>query len=184
MLGLLVKNLIKEDALAKNIQPPSETHAARIGLATYEEFKQAKYWAKYENADLVLDKLKQNGYKLGVISNFDERIFNIIKNLNLSNFFDFVLIPSTANGFYKPKREIFLQAQAKANLNSSNMMLHVGDDIDLDYLAAVNCGFKSILLIHDSAGSSNANKIQLIQEKNYVYANNLNDLYDKILNKF
>lgn len=78
-----------------------------ISNEIFDEFKKPDYWQKYPNCDHVLQRLKQKGLKLGVISNFDERLFDIIKSLGLDIYFDFVCIPSNSDGAYKPQKEIF-----------------------------------------------------------------------------
>lgn len=81
---------------------------------------------------------------MGVISNSDERIgkvnrgrmrwltnclVDVIKNLRLYDYFDFVLTSSMA-GHEKPSKSIFEQALKLAgNVKPSNV-LHIGDDAE------------------------------------------------------
>ena len=54
----------------------------------------------------VLHKLKDNGQRMGVISNIDPRIDNILKEAALRHYFEFVL-PSYEPNCFKPDPQIF-----------------------------------------------------------------------------
>ena len=103
-----------------------------------------------------------------------------IQNLKMDKYFNFVLIPSNSNGSYKPQKEIFLQALKQSNAKYPHDMTHIGDSVELDYNASKNCGFNSILVIHDKT------KIKSIlnnNENKYEYKTSLMDLETCILTK-
>ena len=60
----------------------------------------------------VLLRLKDRGIELGVISNFDHRLYRILEGLDLARHFDSITISSEA-GYAKPRREIFESALAR-----------------------------------------------------------------------
>ncbi|RNA38748.1 haloacid dehalogenase-like hydrolase domain-containing 3 [Brachionus plicatilis] len=146
----IVKQVIKDNLEAKNT--PNLFDSAKLDCisgAIYDEFKKEKYWQKYADCDFVLDELKQTrGLKLGIVSNFDERLPEILKNLNLLSHFDFVCIPSNSNGFAKPSQKIFMSALHKSGCQNPEELLHVGDSFELDYTPATALNFKSVLLKH------------------------------------
>jgi putative hydrolase of the HAD superfamily len=121
----------------------------QISNFIFNEFSKKDYWSKYTNCDLFLNDLKHtNKYKLGIISNFDERLFQILNNLNLTKYFHFICIPSNCNGSFKPNEEIFSQAFKLSGISNHSQMLHIGDDYELDFLGATKLGFKSLIIDH------------------------------------
>lgn len=153
-----------------------ESELNNISNVIFDEFSNGKYWVKYENCDTILIDLKNRNFKLGIISNFDERLYKIITDLKLINYFDFVCIPSNSGGHPKPHKEIFLNAFQKSGLKSHSSLMHVGDDIDLDYRAAISLGFKSIVVNH--------RKKKILNLNNEDCVNSLIDLNNHILKKF
>jgi putative hydrolase of the HAD superfamily len=135
--------------------------------------------------------LRQAGYRLGVISNFDERLYKILENMNIDGYFDFVQIPSSCQGFAKPSEEIFHATRMLASGQSCNdsstleasQFLHVGDSVELDYRAARNTGFKALLLCHNKEELEKLNERDEIRRDGH-YATDLVQLKDKILSTF
>lgn len=183
----IVKTVIKDDLEAKH-KPNlfDSTKLNNLSNIIYDEFKKAKYWEKYSDCEMVLDKCKQiYGLKLGIISNFDERLIEILKNLNLLSYFDFICIPSNCDGFAKPNEKIFMNAFKKSGCQYPEQILHVGDNLELDYFPSKTQNFQSILLKH----SSDEKKIKdflknmpscIHNQGNYAF--NLQDFFFKIKN--
>lgn len=178
----LVKKVLSKENLNENLIKSFSNHI-------YHEFKKETYWQKYENCELILEKLKKKNYILGIISNFDERLEVILKNMNIDKYFNFILIPSKCNGYSKPDKNVFLEAfrlgGGEKSLKSKQY-LHIGDSLDLDYKPAVNLGFRSLLMLHSNLKQTHNNLDSASQDlknliQNNLYANNLLDLYDKII---
>ncbi len=175
----IVKNVIEMDFAHKKLPPLPETVVDRISNEMFDQFSNAFYWKKNENCDMVLEKLKEKGVKLGIISNFDERLFEIIENLHIANHFEFVCIPANSKGHFKPQREIFLEAFKKTRLDDKNQMLHVGDDLKLDYHAAHAFGCKSLLILNKSVLSKDSGEYKEVLEKqDFVFE--LKDILEKV----
>jgi HAD superfamily hydrolase (TIGR01509 family) len=81
---------------------------------------------------------------VGILSNWDARLPDLLEALGLAQLFDPVLV-SALEGYAKPDPEIFLRAAARAGLPASGI-LHVGDDPNLDLAAARAAGFHALLL--------------------------------------
>src|SRR5213083_2836034 len=71
----------------------------------YERFASAKVWRVFDDVRPALVKLKAQGMKLGIISNWDERLRPLLDQLELTPFFD-VIVVSTEVGCCKPAPEI------------------------------------------------------------------------------
>ncbi|XP_010083883.1 PREDICTED: haloacid dehalogenase-like hydrolase domain-containing protein 3, partial [Pterocles gutturalis] len=83
-------------------------------------------------------------FRMGVVSNFDNRLETILKQCNLRHHFEFVLTSEEA-GFAKPDRRIFEKALHRAGV-SPEQAAHIGDDYTRDYRAAQAVGMHSFLL--------------------------------------
>lgn len=101
-------------------------------------------WAPLPETHTVLRRLKETNLKLGIISNFDYRLYRILEGLELRPFFDNITISSEA-GFAKPSREIFAAALSAMGLESAEA-LHVGDSEHMDVRGAQAAGLHPILI--------------------------------------
>jgi len=118
--------------------------------ALFAFFADPTHWAVDREAKGTLHRLKDQGLQLGVISNFDFRLYQILEALELKPHFDSITISSQA-GFAKPRREIFETALAKHGLRPAEA-LHVGDSVPLDFEAAAAVGMSAALVDPGSAG--------------------------------
>lgn len=84
---------------------------------------------------------------LGVITNYDSRVIELVGYLDVDQHFDFI-VHSEGAGCSKPDREIFNQAIKKSGLTklTKTQKVHIGDDVDKDYLGALAAGWRAILL--------------------------------------
>jgi putative hydrolase of the HAD superfamily len=124
--------------------------AAQHGLASelfqrlYERFAEADAWKLHEDALPTLNALAPAGFKLAVISNWDERLRTLLGNLDLDKYFQ-VIVVSAECGFQKPAVEVF-QTAAHALGMRPGEILHVGDSYREDYRGAQEAGLASVLL--------------------------------------
>jgi putative hydrolase of the HAD superfamily len=92
--------------------------------------------------------LRRFGIKLGIISNWDERLRPLLERLNLSHYFDAILI-SREIGCIKPGPRIFEHAIESLRL-SPHAILHVGDSPAEDLVGAEGAGMCGLLLERDN----------------------------------
>jgi putative hydrolase of the HAD superfamily len=112
--------------------------------ALFAHFAQPAHWSADPEALGLLLRLKERGFSVGVISNFDARIYGIFDGLGLLNLFDSVTISSEA-GYAKPDREVFAAALARHAIEPREA-LHVGDSHKLDFEGARAAGLAAVLL--------------------------------------
>jgi putative hydrolase of the HAD superfamily len=112
----------------------------------YREFAKPGIWALQEDTIPVLQNLKQRGIRLGIISNFDCRLYTILDLLGLTHFFEHILI-STQVGADKPSRRIFDAAVGRFAVQPFQI-LHVGDEAVADGEGATNAGLQSLVIDH------------------------------------
>jgi REG-2-like HAD superfamily hydrolase len=179
--SMIVKALLNENSRVKKQPLLSNEMLDKMSVEIFNEFSKAECWQKYEHCDSILANLKSRNFKLGVISNFDERLFNITKELDIDSYFDFLLIPANSGGSYKPQRDIFERAFKSSKVNRPESVVHVGDNLELDYLAARDSNFKSILVFHKPPSATDLEDPRIkkiIDEGNF--ANDLRSLQEII----
>jgi putative hydrolase of the HAD superfamily len=112
--------------------------------ALFACFANPDHWIADLEAAPVLQRLKNDGLKLGVISNFDFRLYRILNGLDLTRFFDSITISSEA-GYAKPRREVYDAALARAGVTADEAM-HIGDSEHLDFAPAAALGMAAVLI--------------------------------------
>jgi len=110
----------------------------------YDLFARAECWRLFDDAVPVLKHLTEKGVRLAIISNWDHRLFSIVKQLGLSEYFEQVTASSVV-GVAKPAKRIFEEALAGVGI-TAEQGLHVGDSLEDDYHGATRAGLKAVLL--------------------------------------
>lgn len=110
----------------------------------YAHFATADPWFVYPDVWPTLLYWQHQGIQLGILSNFDSRLYPVLDHLNLSQFFQSVTI-STEVGAAKPHRDIFAIALHKHNCQP-HQAWHIGDSLKQDYEGAKAAGLRGIWL--------------------------------------
>ena len=110
----------------------------------YDFFAQPRAWRLYPDTRPALEALHVRGVRLGVISNFDSRLFGLLDGLGIARFFDPTVI-STRAGAAKPDTAIFSHALAHHGLAPEHAV-HVGDSYEMDVLGAQAAGLQPVLI--------------------------------------
>ena len=110
----------------------------------YDFFAQPRAWRLYPDTRPALEALRVRGVRLGVISNFDSRLFGLLDGLGIARFFDPTVI-STRVGAAKPEPAIFSHALAHHGL-APECAVHVGDSYEMDVLGARAAGLQPVLI--------------------------------------
>jgi putative hydrolase of the HAD superfamily len=112
--------------------------------ALFTFFARAEAWRLYPETAETLTTLTSRGLQLGVISNFDSRLFGLLAGLGIAQFFDPVVI-STQAGAAKPDGGIFAQALAYHRLRPDEAF-HVGDSHEADVIGAQASGLTPVFI--------------------------------------
>ncbi len=118
----------------------------------FEQFRQCELWRVYDDVVPALTELKRRGLRLGVISNFDSRLVDLLRDCGLDQFFDSVHI-STRTGAAKPDPAIF-EVALKHHGIEPNQACHVGDSLKEDVAGAEAAGLQAILIDRSDSGLS------------------------------
>ncbi|MBL1211125.1 HAD-IIIA family hydrolase [Geminocystis sp. GBBB08] len=113
-------------------------------IELYNHFKTSQPWVIYDEVISSLNHWQKQGIELGIISNFDTRIYEVLDNLNLKQYFQTITI-SSITGVAKPHPKIFKIALAKHNCKPENSW-YIGDSAKEDYWGAKSLGMQSFWL--------------------------------------
>lgn len=127
--------------------PPSRSFFGEL----YERFAQADAWRMYDDVLPVLDRLAAQGLRLAVISNWDERLRQVLAGLGLDSRFETVVV-SCEVGHAKPDSAIFAEATARLAL-PARRILHVGDSADADLHGARDAGFHAFQILRTASAA-------------------------------
>jgi putative hydrolase of the HAD superfamily len=131
--------------------------------ALYDYFATAEPWFLYPDVKPALERWQNQGIELAVLSNFDSRLYPVLKILDLADFFTSVTI-STEVGAAKPDPKIFATALHKHRF-SPEEAVHIGDSFKADYQGAKAVGIKAILLNRDRDDTQNyAGKFSVVDQ--------------------
>jgi putative hydrolase of the HAD superfamily len=110
----------------------------------YDNFRGAQGWMLFPETIDTLKQLKSLGLKLGVISNFDSRIYSVLDALGIRGFFDVITVSSEVGGA-KPDQRIFDAAVGALGVPASAVLL-VGDSPHDDVEPAIRAGLSALLI--------------------------------------
>jgi putative hydrolase of the HAD superfamily len=110
----------------------------------YSHFGLAQTWHIFDDVLPALEQLASRGVKLGIISNWDERLRPLLRELKLHDYFETIIISSEI-GFTKPSPVIFEMAAEKLALPPA-AILHVGDSMEADFEGARSASLHGLLL--------------------------------------
>jgi putative hydrolase of the HAD superfamily len=111
-----------------------------LGSDLFERFGSAEPWLVYPEVPAALDRCRQRGLRLVVVSNFDRRLHRLLDSLGLNDLLDDVLVSSEI-GAAKPDPTALLLALARLDLQPSQVW-HVGDsaaDVEAAQRAGITC---------------------------------------------
>jgi putative hydrolase of the HAD superfamily len=135
-LGIVVKTFEQAGALQKF------SDFSAFFSEVYIHFGTAEPWFVYPDVVSSLEKWRQLGIELGVLSNFDSRIYSVLQALELRDFFESITICTQA-GAAKPDPKIFAVALEKHDC-PPEAAWHIGDSITDDYQGAKAAGLRGI----------------------------------------
>ena len=130
----------------------------------YHRFEDVESWRLYEDVLAVLSDLKERGYTLAIVSNWDSRLPSLCDRLGITSFFHTVVVSSLV-GYEKPHPHIFQIALQQTGL-SADQVMYIGDDPFLDYQAARKIGIQSLHLDRNNRFPEHPHRITSLIELN------------------
>ena len=108
----------------------------------YDYYGSGKAWVLRSGASNGLSRLRESGIRVGILSNFDHRLPQILDDLGILQGVDAVVLPSNS-GERKPDAAAFAGALARLAVPASDA-IYVGDDPRFDLEAARLCGLRAV----------------------------------------
>ena len=116
--------------------------------ALYETFSSTSSYRLYGDVKPAFDRLHAEGYRLGLISNFDRWLETMLSEMEIGHLFDTAVI-SGLDGIEKPSPDIYRLAIERAGVEPAKA-IHIGDSPAMDMEPASAVGITPVLL--DRAG--------------------------------
>lgn len=110
----------------------------------FEVFSSTSTYRLYDDVLPALRDLSGLGYRLGLISNFERWLEEMLVELEVGHIFDVAVI-SGIEGVEKPDASIYERALEKAGVEAGQAV-HVGDSPGLDVAPARSVGIATVLL--------------------------------------
>lgn len=110
----------------------------------YAHFTTSDAWEAFPDARPALAALGSRGLTVGLVTNYDTRVYAVLDAVGLADLLDSVTIPALA-GAAKPDPAIFMHAVRRHGVEPSRS-IYVGDELGDDYAGATAAGLKAILI--------------------------------------
>ncbi|HJP65386.1 MAG TPA: HAD-IA family hydrolase [Actinomycetota bacterium] len=115
-----------------------------VAEAIYATFTDLASYRVFPDVVPTLDRLRDAGLRLGLISNFEEWLERLLEHVGLTPYFDVRAI-SGVEGMEKPDERIFRLALDRARV-SAEQTVYVGDSPEFDTTPAEALGMLGVLL--------------------------------------
>jgi len=100
----------------------------------------------------VLESLRARGYSMGIMSNWDYQLSDVLRSLDLDGFFSFIL-SSAQVGHEKPAPQFFERALEEARHMSTHVqpqdVFYIGDHYEKDVVPSRRAGMTPLWLVRD-----------------------------------
>lgn len=132
----------------------------------HDLFARPEVWRFFPESEEVLQQLKEKGYILCLVSNWDSRLVKLCEGLGLHRFIDHYVI-SAVFGVAKPDPRIFQEALRKTGVKAEEA-IHVGDSLEDDIHGAHRAGIRAIWLDrsdrHKALSRDDHNSVAVIRD--------------------
>ena len=108
----------------------------------FEWYASAEAWSTRPRVEPTLALLRASGLRLGIVSDFDYRLTQVLESLGIARFFDVVVLAGTV-GATKPDRRPFEAALSNLGLSEGDAV-YVGDDPARDLAGAAATGLTGL----------------------------------------
>jgi putative hydrolase of the HAD superfamily len=138
-------------------------HDESLVTEMYAVFSSTSSYRLFEDALPTLTELRGAGYRLGLISNFEAWLEEMLVELEVGHLFD-VSVISGLEGIEKPDPQIYRRALEVAGV-TAEMTVHVGDSPAMDVEPAASIGINAVLLDRwDRYRDSECSRIRSLKE--------------------
>jgi len=118
----------------------------------WQHFALSQHWRLFEDVARTWNWLAKQGFQLGIASNFDQRLFQILAGLAPLDQAARVFA-STRIGHRKPSRSFFRHVESELG-SAPHQLLLIGDDLTADYEGALAAGWQALHVDRSLANDS------------------------------
>jgi putative hydrolase of the HAD superfamily len=108
----------------------------------FRSYASAEAWQLRAGARQCLASLAEHGLRMGVVSNFDYRLTDVLESLEIAEFFETVTLPGE-HGTAKPDPRLFAAALGSMGASAATTIF-VGDDPARDLAGARRAGITAV----------------------------------------
>ncbi len=116
----------------------------RFFTELHDLFAEPRVWQLFPEVAATLERLRREGIRLAIVSNWDSRLEPLTRKLGIRDAFETV-VASGAAGVSKPSPAIFAQALGRLGVEPAEAA-HVGDSLRDDVWGAVRAGMRPVWL--------------------------------------
>lgn len=128
-----------------------ESRSSEFDPLMQEHFREKKHWVIFPEVAGMLEKLKEQKFRLFVLANWDDSLLRLCKYNGIESFFDGIY-SSRALGCEKPEPAIFNRFVALTGLKPETA-LYVGNEYLADVVGSRRCGFTPVLIDREGRAS-------------------------------
>lgn len=132
------------DAYGSFLHHLGVSEAGSLAERLAEEFVKFETWRLYPDVVPAIDALRAEGYRLGIISNWEDWLEDLLLFLGVRSHFDLVVFSAREN-LAKPDPRLYDRALKAAGL-PPKAAVHVGDDLVRDVAPARAMGLTPVLI--------------------------------------
>jgi REG-2-like HAD superfamily hydrolase len=134
--------------------------------AIYTHFATLAARPLHQDAHAVISALKATGLSVGILSNHDARIKQLISASSIAPLLD-VIFTVTDTGFKKPSQNAFRHVEHFTGLEP-RALLYVGNDYCCDYQGARAAGWQAFLIDAQRAATGEVDMLNSLTELSHV----------------
>lgn len=110
----------------------------------FEAFRGREAWVLLPGVTATLQTLRAQGRRLGIVSDMDSRLYDVLRAFDLAPLFDVICLSFECR-YQKPDVRLFRTALARAGAEAARAV-HVGDSIKSDVRGALAAGMHAVYL--------------------------------------
>jgi len=132
-----------------------------VFLHLWTHFSSAAAWRLYDDVLPTFGDLERRGKGIGLISNWDTRLFGLLDQMRLRPHMRWTVVSSEV-GVEKPHAEIFARALKECGLPAQKAV-HVGDSYEEDVVGALRAGMQAVWLRRSDAHAAAPDGVTVIR---------------------
>lgn len=149
----------------------------RLFASLWDTFRRSETWGVDPQAHTVIDALLRQGYRVGLASNFDDRLVDVIAGFPELKRLERVFYSSSV-GWSKPSKHFFRHVEKEIEARPDQILI-VGDTIENDFLGPIRCGWQAILFDPHQRSPNRQPRVEELSQLIDVLASSVRSAHDE-----